>query len=145
MAGFGCPPRFQTRNMEMIGLIRALSRTHPTLAFALTTMCVDDSDTVAYLISKGSVRKWVVPQKRVESHWERARRKFRLDDDDVYDDIAASQRVDKEVLEDAVAYWGEGNAFARGLNLRRLQWFNRPVFRDLESERMLAVAEFTAG
>ena len=35
--------QFQTRNLEMDGLLRALSRALPSLTFTLTTLCLDTS------------------------------------------------------------------------------------------------------
>lgn len=48
--------QLHTRNLEMRGLVRALSRALPRLTFILITFCLDDGDIESYRFRKGSDR-----------------------------------------------------------------------------------------
>ena len=74
---------------------------------------------------------------RRDFHWERARKKFGLTGDDVYDDDDADHWVEEQMLVEAVAHWtGRGAASGRS---GRYNWWNQPRLRDLETERELAL------
>jgi hypothetical protein len=40
--------QFQTKNVEMIGFVRVLSRARPSLTFTPATLCLDDSSILVY-------------------------------------------------------------------------------------------------
>jgi hypothetical protein len=134
--------QFQTRNMEMIDLIRVLSRVVPSLTFTLATFCFDDSDIEVYRLRGGSTRRWEIPQRRRDFFWNRARIKFGLADD-IYDDDDADHWVEEEMLHEALTHWDENSATARSRRRSRYQWGNHPPLRDLATERQLALYEIT--
>jgi len=104
--------QFQTRNMEMIDLIRVLSRVLPSLTFTLATLCFDDSDIEVYRLRGGSTRRWEIPQRRRDFFWNRARIKFSLAGDDVYDDDDAERWAEEEMLHEALNHWDDDSAAA---------------------------------
>jgi hypothetical protein len=128
--------QFQTRNLEMVGLLRALSRALPSLTFTLVTLCLDDSSIETSRFAGGRIEKWVMPERECEGYWKRARKKFGLGDDEVYDDDDAEYWAEQEMLHAALAHWDRKRAGGPG---RRLQWNNRFPLRDLETERELAM------
>jgi len=138
--------QFQTRNLELAGFIRALARTQPHLRFVLVTLCLDDCSIESYSFSGTARMKWVLPNRRRDFYWERARKKFGLTGDDVYDDDDADHWAEEQMLIEAIAHWtGRGAATGRS---GRYNWWNRPRLRDLETERQLAlyaVAELVVG
>jgi hypothetical protein len=129
--------QFHTRNLEMVALLRALSRALPPLTFTLMTFCYDDSSAESYRLSRGKARKWVLPQRRQEFHWERARKKFSLVGEDVYDDDAAEQWAEEGMRHEALDHWERSDSGGR----RHYQWWNRPRLRDLATEREIAMYE----
>jgi hypothetical protein len=133
--------QFQTRNLEMFGLIRVLSRARSSLTFTLATLCLDDSSIEVFRFKGGSTQKWVVPERRQDFHWSRARIKFGLADDDVYDDEDAEQWVEDELLHEALTHWNEGGAGSSPHRRNRYHWWNRHPLRDLATELQLAWCE----
>jgi len=129
--------QFQTRNLEMAGLVGSLARTLPRLTFLLVTFCLDDSSIESYRFSAGTCRKWMMSERRIEGYWARARAKFRLAGDEVYEDEDAEQWVEEQMLKDALGHW----ARRRKAGLRRYRWWNRPRFHDVASERTIFMYE----
>ena len=127
--------QFHTRNLEMADLIRVLSRARPALSFTLLTFCLDDMSIELYRFGNGRRKKWNYPEGRREIHWDRARAKFGLAGDDVYDDDDAQEWAEEEMLGEALAHW-VGRAQSR-----RYDWWNRPALRDLATEQMLFAYE----
>jgi hypothetical protein len=72
---------------------------------------------------------------------DRARRKFRLAGDDVYDDDDATFYAEEGMNDEALAHWS--TVSARHSRRRRRPWWNRPVARDFETERELDVIEIS--
>jgi hypothetical protein len=132
--------QFHTRNLEVHGLVRALSRTLPRLGFVLATLCLDDGDIESYRFQKGSRSKWRIPERRREFHWDRARRKFKLPGDEIFEDDEAERWAEEEMLDEALRHWEPRR---RGQRTRRRDWWNQTVFHDLESERTIAIAEIS--
>jgi hypothetical protein len=132
--------QFHTRNLEMVALVRVLSRTFPRLVMTLVTMCLDDSDVESYRVARGSVRKWKVPETRRETHWVAARKKFRLAGDEVYDDDDATRYAEERIMAEALDHWQPPSHRARP---RRRQWWNVEPVRDLAEEREIAFAEIS--
>ena len=131
--------QFHTRNLEMAPLIRVLARAVPDLTFTLVTLCLDDSSIASYRFEAGRQRQWTVPERVREAHWDRARRKFRLAGDDVYDDDEAERWAEEAMMTAALNHWEPP---ARGTSRpRRYQWWNSLPLRRLEDERVLALAE----
>ena len=133
--------RFQTRNMEMNGLIRVLSRALPSLTFTLATLCLDDSDIEVYRLKGRSTQKWAFPQRRRDFHWSRARIKFGLAGDDVYDDDDAEHWAEEEMLHEALTHWDEDNAAAHSHRRSRDRWWSQLPLRDLATERQFLLYE----
>ena len=134
--------QFHTRDLEMVALIRALSRARPSLTFTLATLCYDDSSVEAARFARGRAERWIMRERDCEPHWDRARRKFNLPDDEVYMDDEAEHWTEQEMLHAALIHWDRRGGRSAG---RRREWHNRFVLRDLETERELAmyeVAEF---
>lgn len=134
--------QFHTRNLEMAPLIRVLARAVPDLTFTLVTLCLDDSSITSYRFEAGRQRQWTVPQRVREAHWDRARRKFRLAGDDVYDDDEAELWAEDAMMTDALNHWKP--RAQRTSRRRRYQWWNSPPLRRLEDERVLALVELNA-
>lgn len=88
--------QFHTRNLELAGLIRVLARARPALTLTLLTFCLDDSSIELYRLTGGRMKKSEYPEARREFHWDRARIKFGLAGDDVYDDDAAEHWAEEE-------------------------------------------------
>ena len=76
--------QFHTRNFEVAPLLHVLARTLPTLTFRLTTLCLDDSSIESHLMASRRVAKWMLPDRRRDSYWDRARAKFHLAGEEVY-------------------------------------------------------------
>src|SRR5688572_11805490 len=72
---------------------------------SVVTLCLDDSSIESYSLSGTARRKWVLPDRRRDFHWERARKKFGLTGDDVYDDDDADQWAQEQMLIEAIAHW----------------------------------------
>jgi hypothetical protein len=133
--------QFQTRNLEMMGLLRVLSEAQPALTFILTTLCLEDSSIEVYHFRRGGTKKWALPQRRRDFHWSRARIKFDLDGDDVYDDEDAEHWAEEEMLHEALTHWHRDSASVQSLRRGRYRWWNRHTVRDLETEQELALYE----
>jgi hypothetical protein len=130
--------QFHTRNLEMHGLIRVLSRARPVLSFILVTLCLDDGDIESYRFVNGTCSKWRISLRRRTFHWDRARAKFGLAGDELFEDDEAERWAEEEMLDEALRHWERGKHEGG-----RLRWFNQPVFHDLESERTIAVAQLS--
>ena len=129
--------QFQTRNLEMQGLLRTLSRALPSLTFTVATLCLDDSSVDGFRLARGALRKWTLNQQRHDSQWDRARKKFKLAGEDVYEDADAVYWVEQEMLHDALGHWHEPASRPRP----RYNWSNQPALRDLSTERELTLYE----
>ena len=131
--------QFQTRNLEMVSLIRVLTRALPSLTFTLVTLCLDDSSIEVNRLKGGSTQKWAIPKRRQDFHWDRARIKFGLAGDDVYDNDDADRWATEEMLHEALTHWNEDGAAAHPHQRGRYRWWNQLPLRDLATERQLAV------
>jgi hypothetical protein len=129
--------QLHTRNLELAGFLRPLSRKFPALVFRLSTHCVDGDDIESYHVARGELTGCVMMHERCEVYWDRARRKFRLSGEDVYDDEEARDYAVEGMREESVDLWIRPALRSR----RRRNWFNRPVVRDIETERDLAMIE----
>jgi hypothetical protein len=132
--------KFHTRNLEMADLIRVLARARPALTLTLLTFCLDSSSIELYRFTGGRTKRWEYPQARREFHWDRARAKFGLAGDDVYDDEEAEHWAEEEMLHEALNHWN-GTDSIRSDRGRRYNWWNRPPLRDLMTEKQLFVLE----
>jgi hypothetical protein len=129
--------QFHTRNLEMADLIRVLARARPALTFTLLTFCLDDMSIELYRFGNGRSKRWEYPEERREFHWDRARAKFGLTGENVYDDEVAEHWAEEEILHEALTHWDGIGAGSRPARPRRYRWWNRPVLRDLETEQQL--------
>jgi hypothetical protein len=134
--------QFQTRNMKMAPLIRVLARAVRGLTFTLVTFCLDDSSIESYRIEAERQRKWTLPPRVSETHWERARRKFGLSGDDVYEDDDAERWAEEEMLKDALSHWELGAQSSSPV--RRYDWWNRLPLRTLDEERAIVAIQLAA-
>lgn len=134
--------QLHTRNLELVSLLRPLARVLPKLTFTLVTLCLDDSSIESYRLKGPKMSKWVLPVKRRDFHWDRARTKFGLQGDDVFDDDEADHWAEQEMLEDALNHWQRGTDRIR--RVRRYQWWNVLPLRDWETERSLSLLMLTA-
>jgi hypothetical protein len=133
--------KFHTRNLEMADLIRVLARARPALTFTLLTFCLDDMSIELYRFSGGRTKKWEYPEGRREFHWDRARAKFGLSGDDVYDDEEAEHWAEEEMLHEALNHWEAGRGKTQPSRDRPYDWWNRPPLRDLMTEKQLFILE----
>jgi hypothetical protein len=130
--------QFQTRNLEIAGLIRVLSRSLPSLTFTLATLCIDDSSVEVYRFKGRSTQKWKFPQRRQDFHWNRARIKFGLAEEDDDEDGKVEDWADEQMLHEAMTHWNKnGGTAARSSPRSRYRWWNRRPLRDLATERQL--------
>lgn len=136
--------QFHTRNLEMVPVLRPLARAFPALTFMLTTLCLDDASIETYRLSGRHERKWTLPQRRSEFHWNRARKRFRLTGDEVYEDDDASRWAEEEMLAEAVGHWDERGRGQRDRPVRPYRWWSQAPLRDLDTERELAMAALAA-
>jgi hypothetical protein len=134
--------RFHTRNHEVAPLLRALARARPTLVFRLTTLCLDDSSIESHLMIGRKASRWVLPDRRRDFHWDRARAKFTLAGEDVYEDDEADSWHEQEMLADAVSHWDHLGRVRRAGPLPPYEWWNQMIWRDLQTERRVLLAEF---
>ena len=128
--------QFQTRNMEMAPFVRLLARVKPQFVFTLVTECFDVGSIHSYYYSHGRSRVWQLPNRFRDACWEMARQKFGIAGDDVYDDDDAEWWADERMLAEALGHWWKPDDRAR---LKRYDWYNQPMLRDLDVERELAV------
>jgi hypothetical protein len=133
--------QLHTREIDLFGFLRPLSRACPSLTLVLSTLYLDDGEFASFHARRGKLKRWFLPPRRHEVHWERARRKFRLAGDDVYDDDYATFYAEEGMNDEALAHW-ERPATLHGRRRRR-QWWNRPVARDFETERELDFIEIS--
>jgi hypothetical protein len=135
--------RLHTRNMELLPFVRLLSRKFAMLVFYLVTFCLDDDEMATYRVRSGQVSKRILSNERKEAHWERARQKFGLGGDAVYEDEVARLFAEDWALEEALDYWQpKSHAGHRTGGARN--WWNRPVARDFQSEGLIVLAEIKA-
>jgi hypothetical protein len=87
------------------------------------------------------MKKSEYPKARRAFHWDRARIKFGLAGDDVYDDDAAEHWAEEEMLHEALTRWDKGNADEHSSRQRRYQWWNQSPLRDLATEQQLFLLE----
>ena len=133
--------QLHTRNLELIDFLRPLARALPRLTFTLTTLYLDDSSIETYRLRGRRKQKWVLPNRRRDFHWERARKKFELVGDKVYEDDEADHWAEDEMLTEAFSHWDEAGRVRRGRAPRRYRWWNAMPLRDLDTERKLSLAE----
>jgi hypothetical protein len=130
--------QLQTRNLELVTLLRPLARALPKLTFTLTTSCLDDSSIESYRLSGRREESWLLPDSRRDFHWDRARKKFKLAGDDVYDDDDSDHWAEQEMLTEAFGHWDEAGRIRRG-RAPRYRWWNAIRLRDLDTERKLSL------
>jgi len=133
--------QLHTREVDLSGFLRPLSRACPSLTFVLSTLYLDDGEFASCHARRGRLKRWFLPARRHEAHWERARLKFRLAGDDVYDDDDATFYAEERMNDEALAHWDRPSEH-RGRRRRR-RWWNRPVARDFETERELDFIEIS--
>ena len=133
--------QLHTREVDLFGFLRPLSRACPSLTFVLSTLYLDDGEFASFHARRGRVKQWWLPALRHEAHWDRARRKFRLAGDDVYEDDDATFYAEEGMNDEAHDHWNP--ASVRHGPRRRRRWWNRPVARDFETERELDVIEIS--
>jgi hypothetical protein len=133
--------QLHTRNIELLAFVRVLSKIFSALTFRVVTHCLDDGEIASFRVCNGRVRTWILPEARQDANWERARQKFALTGDDVYDDDDARYFAEEAMREEALDHWERGTDGPRPPQRRVRSWWNRPVSRDLESERLIAMAE----
>ena len=125
---------FHTRSVELHPLLKRLSKATPRLAYALVTLCLDDSDFGHYTIKKGSLRgKWLGEEWRMP-FYERVAHRNKVTLEDVYDDAALTAEAESEMR-------GAAMQIATGSE-RRYRWTGGQVYRDLWDERANMMEEF---
>jgi hypothetical protein len=129
--------QFQTRNMELAPFIRLLAAVQPKLDFTLVTLCLDDSSIESRFFSGGKSRRWLLPERLRTAWWDRARRKFGLKGDDVYDDDDAERWAEEQMLAEALSHWRTTES--ERARVKRYRWWNQLRLRDLDTERQLAL------
>jgi hypothetical protein len=133
--------QLHTRNMELIDFLRPLARALPRLTFTLTTLYLDTSIIVSHRLRGRREQRWVLPDRRCDFHWDRARKKFKLAGDEVYDDNGAHDWAEEEMLTEAFSHWDETGGVRRNRAPRRYRWWNAVPLRDLDTERQLSMLE----
>ena len=134
--------QLHTRNLELLPFVRPLSKKFPALEFRLMTDC-EGEEISGYRVCDGRVRSWLLPEARHEASWERARQQFGLTGDEVYDDDDARHFAEELMREEALDHWDREAGGAQPSRRRARSWWNRPVSRDLETERVIAMAELS--
>ena len=129
--------QFQTRNMELAPFIRLLAAVQPKLDFTLVTLWLDDSSIESRFFSGGKSRTWTLPERLRTSWWDKARKKFRLKGDDVYDDDDAERWAEEQMLAEALGHWRTSES--ERARVKRYRWWNQLRLRDLDTERQLAL------
>jgi hypothetical protein len=163
--------QFHTRNLEMHAFLGPVSSRFRTLILVLVTFCLDDNSITSYLIRKGRLREFPLPEARHDRHWALARRQFRLAGEAIYEHAEARSFVEGRLLDEALGHWERlvaeawkkrgGNPRARAgrrrrtsrasrattspraLVHRRRDWWHRPTVRDLDFERTLAIIDLS--
>jgi hypothetical protein len=133
--------QLHTRSLELIEFLRQLARALPRLTFTLTTLCVDFSSIESYRLHGRKEQTWVLPNHRQDFHWDRARKKFKLVGDEVYDDDDARHWAEEEMLTEAFSHWDNDGRVRRAGAPRRYRWWNAIPLRDLDTERELFLLE----
>jgi hypothetical protein len=131
--------QLHTRNEELLPFVRELSRAFTRLTFRMSMLQLDDSEVYGFLVRNGKVRKWNVPGERRDVHWDRARKKFNLVGDDVYDDDDATLYAEDGMQDEALDHWAP--AYRLGAGARRRDWWNRPATRDFMEQRELDLVQ----
>lgn len=127
----------------MSGFVRVLSRALPSLGFTLLTWCLDDDSVDVRRAVRGKLETWWQPGARHEFHWSRARKKFGLPGDAVYEDDEAREWAERNMLDEALGHWDDAGRIARAYRPRRYEWWNRPRLRDLRDEQKLFMLEYS--
>jgi hypothetical protein len=127
-----------TRNLELASFIHELARKFAGITFHLVSDC--DGDITSFQFGKGRYLQCTLPQSTQEDYWDRARKKFGLLGEAVYEDSAATRFAEEEMRRAALQYWDRGSRF-KLCAIR--SWSKRPVSRDLESEREFAMAQLS--
>jgi hypothetical protein len=122
-----------------VGFVRVLSRTLKRLTIRLSTLYLDDSEVVGFLVRDGKVNRWLLPGKRRDFHWDRARKKFKLVGDDVYNDDDAELFAEDGMLEEVLDHWEPQRRSTS--RTRPRNWWSRPVARDFMEQRQLDFIE----
>jgi hypothetical protein len=133
--------QLHTRNAELVGFLRVLSRTFSRLTLRLSTLYLDDTEFVGFLVRDGKVDRWRLPKKRRDFHWDRARKKFKLAGDDVYDDDDAELFAEDRMQEEVLDHWEPQQSSSS--RARPRNWWNRPVVRDFMEQRRLDLIEWS--
>jgi len=131
--------QLHTRDMELFGFLRVLSRLFPRFEFRLSTHCLDVSEIAGYQVINGHVRRWILPGYRRDFHWERARKKFGLAGEAVWEDDAATLFAEDGMCDEALDHWDP--QVRRRTRKRARQWWNRPAARDFMTEREMDLIE----
>ena len=131
------------RNDDLLEFLPFLSRKFKTLTFRMATLCLEDSEVDGFLVRDGKVNRWRLRGKRRDFHWDRAREKFKLAGDDVYEDDDAELLAEDGMLEEALDHWEPQPPSAS--RTRPRHWWNRPVVRDFMEQRELDVIEASEG
>lgn len=129
--------QLHTRNMELIDFLRVIARALPSLTFTLMTLCLDDSSIETYRLRGRREQKWMLPERRRDFHWDRARKKFNLAGDDVYDDDEADHWAEEEMLTEAFSHWDETGRVWRNRAPGRYRWWNAVPLLDTERKLSL--------
>jgi hypothetical protein len=127
--------QFETRAVDLSPALKRLSRKLPRLTFRLMTLCLDDGDVETWEIRAGKMRFRRVSARRHEFHWDAARRKFHLEERDVYENDDATRFAELRICQEALGSWEKQNG-----RPRRLDWTRGLVFMKLEDERLIAMA-----
>jgi hypothetical protein len=134
--------QLHTRNMIFAPFVRRLSRAFPRLAFCLVTFCMDDSEIAGYAIRDGQWRKWILSAQARARHWQRAREKYDLAGDAVYENDDAEFWAEERMLAEMMDRLETSiNGRPPSSKPRIVLWFNRPVERDLDTEREILLIE----
>jgi hypothetical protein len=133
--------QFHTRNLQVLPFVCVLSKKLPSLTFRLLTHCMDDDQIASYRVRKGRARRWILPEARHAAHWDRARQRFDLTGDEVYGDQDARHFAEEAMLEEALDHWEREAGGRHPVRRRAREWWNRPVTRDLETQRLIFMAE----
>jgi hypothetical protein len=133
--------QLHTRNLELFGFLRVLSRIFPRFEFRLSTHCLDGDEIAAYQVINGHMRRWILPGHRRDFHWERARKKFGLTGEAVWEDDAATLFAEDGMRDEALNHWDPHPG--RGTRKRARQWWNRSVAREFMTEREMDLIEIS--
>ena len=132
--------QFSTRNLELQDFVRVLSAQCVTVMFHLLTHCLDDGEIATYAVRGGRVRRWLLPETRQDSHWNSARRKFRLSGEDLYENDEARFFAEERMRAEALSHWAAPSRGRGRLEHIARELWDGPSVRDIETERLVAVA-----